>query len=70
VEARLRALAEERGLKAGQLFMPIRVAITGRDKSPGLFETMRVLGNERVRTRLAAAIEKLRAMASAPVGPE
>ena len=70
VEARLRALAEERGLKAGQLFMPIRVAITGRDKSPGLFETMRVLGNERVRTRLTAAIEKLRAMASAPVSPE
>lgn len=33
-EAGLRALAEERGLKAGQLFMPIRVAVTGRTESP------------------------------------
>jgi glutamyl-tRNA synthetase len=60
VETRLRALADERGLKAGQLFMPIRVAVTGRDKSPGLFETLRVIGNERVRARLAAAIALLR----------
>jgi glutamyl-tRNA synthetase len=60
VETRLRALAEERGLKAGQLFMPIRVAVTGRDKSPGLFETLRVIGNARVRARIAAAIDLLR----------
>ncbi|HEY8447268.1 MAG TPA: glutamate--tRNA ligase [Thermomicrobiales bacterium] len=70
VEARLRALAEERGLKAGQLFMPIRVAITGRDKSPGLFETMRVIGNERVRSRLAAAIELLRERVGAGIGSD
>lgn len=59
VEARLRALAAERGLKAGQLFMPIRVAVTGRTQSPGLFETMRVIGNERVRARIAAAVHLL-----------
>ena len=40
-EAALRALAEQQGLKAGQLFMPIRVAVTGRTESPGLFETLR-----------------------------
>ena len=60
-EARLRALAEELGLKAGQLFMPIRVAVTGRTQSPGLFETMRVIGRERCRARLAVAIDLLRA---------
>jgi glutamyl-tRNA synthetase len=68
VEAKLRALAEERGLKAGQLFMPIRVAVTGRDKSPGLFETLRVVGNDRVRRRLAAAIESLRAHVGETIG--
>lgn len=59
VEARLRQLADERGLKAGQLFMPIRVAITGRTESPGLFETLRVIGDERVRARIRQAIALL-----------
>jgi glutamyl-tRNA synthetase len=62
VDSRLRTLAEERGLKAGQLFMPIRVAVTGRTESPGLFETLRVLGDERVRERLETAIRHLQAM--------
>ena len=44
-EAALRALAEQLGLKAGQLFMPIRVAVTGRTESPGLFETLRAIGH-------------------------
>jgi len=61
LERRLRGLAEELGLKAGQLFMPIRVAVTGRTVSPGLFETLRVLGRERSLERLAAAQEKLAA---------
>jgi glutamyl-tRNA synthetase len=60
VEERLRALATELGLKAGQLFMPIRVAVTGRTESPGLFETLRVVGNDRVRARISRAIELLR----------
>jgi glutamyl-tRNA synthetase len=59
VEERLRHLASERGWKAGQLFMPIRVAVTGRTESPGLFETLRVIGDERVRRRLSEAIDKL-----------
>jgi len=59
-EARLRALADELGLKAGQLFMPIRVAVTGRTQSPGLFETLRVVGDARSRKRIATAIELLR----------
>ncbi|MGH2534612.1 MAG: glutamate--tRNA ligase [Thermomicrobiales bacterium] len=59
-EAALRALADELGLKAGQLFMPLRVAVTGRTQSPGLFETMRAIGDRRCRERLARAIDLLR----------
>jgi glutamyl-tRNA synthetase len=59
-EARFRALADDLGLKAGNLFMPIRVAVTGRTQSPGLFETLRVIGAERVRQRLDDAIARLR----------
>jgi len=58
LEPPLRALAEERGWKAGQLFMPIRVAVTGRTVSPGLFETLAALGRELTLERLdrAAAV--------------
>jgi glutamyl-tRNA synthetase len=59
IEADLRGLADELGLKAGQLFMPIRVAVTGRTASPGLFETLRVVGQQRVLERLDAALTKL-----------
>jgi len=55
-ETRFRALADELGLKAGQLFMPIRVAVTGRTQSPGLFETLRVIGKDRVQRRIERAI--------------
>ncbi len=58
-EARLRALADELGVKAGNLFMPIRVAATGRTQSPGLFETLRVIGNNRLRERIDRAIAAL-----------
>jgi glutamyl-tRNA synthetase len=59
-EVRFRALADELGLKAGSLFMPVRVAVTGRTQSPGLFEMLRVIGAERVRDRVEAAIVALR----------
>jgi glutamyl-tRNA synthetase len=59
LESRLRSLAEELGLKAGQLFNPLRVAITGRTAAPPLFETMVVLGEERCLERIGAAAEKL-----------
>jgi glutamyl-tRNA synthetase len=60
-EARLRALADELGVKAGNLFMPIRVAATGRTQSPGLFETLRVIGNDRLLARLDRAVSLLNA---------
>jgi nondiscriminating glutamyl-tRNA synthetase len=59
IEPPLRQLVEERGWKAGDLFMAIRVAITGRVVSPPLFDTMVALGYERTLARLDRAIEKL-----------
>jgi glutamyl-tRNA synthetase len=59
-DARFRELATEMGLKPGQFFMPVRVAATGRTQSPGLFETLRVIGQDRVATRIDEAIAKLR----------
>jgi len=58
----LREAATELGLKAGQAFQPIRVAVCGRKNAPPLFETMAVLGREMCLTRIhqaAASIESL-----------
>jgi glutamyl-tRNA synthetase len=59
----LRALAEELGLKAGQLFGIIRVAATGKAVSPPLFETLAVLGRARTLERVDRAIEALASLA-------
>jgi glutamyl-tRNA synthetase len=47
---------EEDGLKMGQLAQPVRVALTGRTASPGLFEVMELLGRERTLARLRKGI--------------
>ena len=54
-EAALRALAEARGVKAGVLIHAVRVAVTGKTVSPGLFDVLSLLGRSRVHARLAAA---------------
>ena len=59
LEPPLRALAEERGWKAGDLFMAIRVAVTGRTATPPLFDTLVALGRDRTLHRLDRAIEVL-----------
>jgi glutamyl-tRNA synthetase len=56
IEAELRALAERLGLKPRQAFQPIRVAVTGSKVSPGLFESIELLGREEAVARLDAAI--------------
>jgi glutamyl-tRNA synthetase len=60
LEAAFRALAEELELKAGDLFMLLRVAVTGRPISPPLFESMELLGRERCLRRLTAAAAVLK----------
>ena len=55
-DAALRAVADARGVKAGALIQAVRVAVTGRAVSPGLFEVLALLGRRRTRERLAAAV--------------
>ena len=55
LEEALRALVEELGLKAGQLFGAVRVAVTGRTVAPPLFETLVALGKDKSLARIAAA---------------
>jgi glutamyl-tRNA synthetase len=55
----LRAAAQELGVKAGQMFQPIRVAVCGRKNAPGLFETLEVLAKETTLSRIGHAIQLL-----------
>jgi len=55
----LRVAAQELGLKAGQMFQPIRVAVCGRKNAPPLFETLEVLGHEKTLVRIDQAIGML-----------
>ncbi len=59
-EDSFKRLVEEEGLKMGQLAQPVRVALTGRTASPGLFEVMDVLGRERTLFRLREGIARAR----------
>ena len=59
-EEPLRALAERTGEGFGKIAQPIRLAITGRTASPGLFEILEVLGREEVLARLNRAVAHIR----------
>jgi glutamyl-tRNA synthetase len=59
LEEVVKAYLEEAGMKFKLLAQPIRVAITGKKASPGLFETMEVLGKERVLRRMQRALAVL-----------
>jgi glutamyl-tRNA synthetase len=54
IEAALRGLAERLGLKPREAFQPIRLALTGSKVSPGLFESLEVLGKEESLARLGS----------------
>jgi len=55
----LRGVAQELGLKAGQMFQPVRVAVCGRKNAPPLFETLEVLGRESTLARIEKAVHLL-----------
>jgi glutamyl-tRNA synthetase len=59
LEDTLRPLATELGLKTGDFFGLLRVAVTGRTATPPLFQTMASLGKERCLKRIEAALKKL-----------
>ncbi len=60
LEDTIRSFAEAVGLSAGKVIQPLRVAVTGSTASPGMFETLSLLGRDRVLRR----IEKARELAS------
>ena len=47
------------GLKLGKIAQPVRVALTGKTASPGIFEIIHVLGRDRTITRLSAALDHI-----------
>ncbi len=59
LEPPLRALAEAKAWKVGDLFTAIRVAVTGQTAAPPLFDTLVAVGRERTLTRIDAAITLL-----------
>ncbi len=56
LEAALRSLAEARGLAAGKIFQPLRVALTGLTVSPGIFEMLLMMGQDLSLERLDQAL--------------
>jgi len=56
LEAAFKAVAEETGLKLGKIAQPVRVALSGRTASPGIFEITAIIGKERVLARLRKAM--------------
>jgi glutamyl-tRNA synthetase len=59
LEEALRAVAGAQGIKAATLIHAVRVAITGRTVSPGLFEVIVLLGRERTHTRIDTAVQEI-----------
>ncbi|MEY4527507.1 MAG: Glutamate--tRNA ligase [Nitrospirota bacterium] len=57
-EESFKKFVEEEGIKMGQIAQPVRVALTGRTASPGLFEVMEVLGRDRTLLRLRRGLER------------
>ena len=59
LEAKLRGLADDLDVKVGQLLGTLRVATSGLKVSPPLFESLEILGRDRVLRDLNRAVEKL-----------
>ena len=62
-EQAVRSLAERRGLGAGKLIHPLRLALTGKGVSPPVFDVAAVLGKERTLTRLDRMLDRLPSLA-------
>jgi glutamyl-tRNA synthetase len=60
IETALRGAVERSGMKAKQVFQPLRVALTGTTISPGIFETVALLGPDRALPRIDAALDRRR----------
>jgi len=65
IEQVARGLATAEGVKAGEVIMPARIALTGKKVSPGIFDVILLLGREKTVKRLQEAADRLEAAASA-----
>ncbi|MDP2344811.1 MAG: glutamate--tRNA ligase [Deltaproteobacteria bacterium] len=70
VDAVLKAWCESNALSPKEAFMPLRLMLTGKKATPGLPESMAVLGRERVRTRMRAALELIKKLPEAKPEPK
>ena len=68
LEQATRGLAADEGVKAGEVIMPARIALTGKKVTPGIFDVMLLLGRERAVRRLREAADKLEAPSPATAG--
>ncbi len=59
IDGLFKAIMANRGIKMGQVAQPVRVALTGRTVSPGIFEVIDILGKEKVLKRLRMTIENI-----------
>jgi glutamyl-tRNA synthetase len=66
IEGSLRELMERESIGAAKILQPIRVAITGTSVSPGIFESLEVLGRETSVRRLQSALQRLRSTVAEP----
>jgi glutamyl-tRNA synthetase len=66
IEKTTRGVAASEGVKAGDVIMPARIALTGKKVSPGIFDVMLLLGRERTVERLRHAADRLEAESPAP----
>ncbi len=62
IEPKMRELANNLGLSLGQLFGIVRAAVTGRKVSPPLFESMEIIGKQKVLERLTQAVRLLESL--------
>ena len=61
LESAFQRVMDQTGLKLGKIAQPVRVALTGKTASPGIFEVTAILGKQKVITRLQKAIRFIEA---------
>jgi glutamyl-tRNA synthetase len=59
IEKAFRTIIEKHGIKLGNLAQPVRVAVTGKTESPGIFEVLEIVGKEKTLRRLEKAIKTI-----------
>ena len=59
LESALQGVLERSGVKPGKLYQPIRVALAGTTVSPGIFETLRLLGRDESLRRIDDILNRM-----------